>query len=143
MTCRINHRGLEFKTVEDYYSIGDFLISKDHSGGFIPNHYVKINEEITIMDCKEIAKLLQRNNLSHPYFDYYIVPVHDYQISDVCMESYPCKHWVTLPDGTRNMMSGLAIYRMLLQENKEIPDHFEQYANFGNDMLNVLEDYQR
>lgn len=46
-------------------------------------------------------------------------------VDDVCMESYPCEHMVTI-DGIQNIMDGVSIYKLFKTNNLDIPEHFRE-----------------
>lgn len=51
-----------------------------------------------------------------------------YKISNMCMQSYPCKHWIEYEDGKHGMMNGDEIYSMLRKEGV-YDAHFNAYRN--------------
>jgi len=58
-----------------------------------------------------------------------------YEISNMCLESMPCKHYVTNTsvmlandEPCLNLMNGLDIYRLYKSEGLTIPEHFQRYA---------------
>jgi hypothetical protein len=55
--------------------------------------------------------------------------VGDYKISNTCLQSYPCKHYVQLKNGESKVMSGHDIYRMFASEGLHYP-HIDNYAAF-------------
>ena len=55
--------------------------------------------------------------------------VGNYEISDICLESYPCKHIIQFEDGRRQIMSGDDIYRLFQMEGLTDP-HIDKYAEF-------------
>jgi hypothetical protein len=61
-----------------------------------------------------------------------------YKISNLCIETYPCKHSV-LDDKTniRMMMCGDDIYGMLKNEGEYIPNHFMQYKQFYENKMQL------
>jgi hypothetical protein len=52
-----------------------------------------------------------------------------YQISNTCLQTYPCQHTVIFPDGTSRRMWGDKIYTMLREENLS-DSEFDNYAEF-------------
>ena len=149
--------------INDYFRVGEFLISKIVLPGIIPNHFIvhKDGRKET-MDGVSIYRMLRNYNLSHPTIENYsayissthdIKPIVNYDteksklhcvlISDECMESYPCQHCVTFNNNTSKTMDGLEIYLMLMGEGMEIPKHFQEYKNFPafGDDFDLLGDY--
>ena len=50
---------------------------------------------------------------------------------DMCYESYPCKHRVSLDDGeTWFLMDGVQIYNYCRLSGQDIDTHFECYKNW-------------
>jgi hypothetical protein len=52
-----------------------------------------------------------------------------YQISTICLQTYPCQHNVIFPDGTHRLMYGDKIYTMLREDNLS-DSEFDKYAEF-------------
>lgn len=52
-----------------------------------------------------------------------------YEISDMCLESYPCQHYIRLENKTARLMSGADIYCLFKSEGLSDP-HINQYAEF-------------
>jgi len=50
----------------------------------------------------------------------------DVQISTMCKSTYPCGHFVILPDGTEQMMSGDKIYKIIPRKHPAY-NHFKEY----------------
>jgi hypothetical protein len=48
-------------------------------------------------------------------------------VDNMCMESYPCQHFVTHKDGKRTSMSGETIAEHYLNAGLPVPDHFKIY----------------
>lgn len=52
-----------------------------------------------------------------------------YEISDMCLQTFPCQHYVKKNNGSTTRMFGSDIYCMLL--NEEIHDeHFDMYIQY-------------
>ena len=49
-------------------------------------------------------------------------------IDDICIEYYPCKHYVTL-NGEYKCLDGIEICKWCIKNNIEIPEHFQYYKN--------------
>ena len=49
-------------------------------------------------------------------------------IFDRCLQSYPCKHDVTL-NGEEKVLNGREIYKWCIKNNIEVPKHFQCYKN--------------
>lgn len=47
-------------------------------------------------------------------------------VDDLCMQSMPCKHYVSFADGSRALVSAPRIYATLKQQKSAIPAHIEQ-----------------
>jgi hypothetical protein len=52
-----------------------------------------------------------------------------YEISNICLESYPCKHYIKLKNGDTKLMSGDKIYRLFKSEGLSDP-HIDKYAEY-------------
>ena len=52
-----------------------------------------------------------------------------YQVSVVCLQTYPCKHYVHFKNGGSKLMLASDIYRML-QTDGISDKHFDEYAEF-------------
>jgi len=52
-----------------------------------------------------------------------------FQISDLCLQTYPCKHYIIFENGDKAMMSGDKIYT-LLTDNQLSDDHFHCYGEY-------------
>lgn len=52
-----------------------------------------------------------------------------YQISNLCLETYPCKHYMKLNNGDAKLMSGGNIYRLFKSEGLSDP-HIDKYAEW-------------
>ena len=53
-----------------------------------------------------------------------------YEISDICLQSYPCQHYVkNIETGTAQLMFGDNIYSMLKNDGLTYP-HFDCYVEF-------------
>ena len=50
------------------------------------------------------------------------------EIDDVCMESYPCQHGVTV-DGVKKVLGGPEIAKLLVLNGKPVPGHFKEYLS--------------
>ncbi len=55
--------------------------------------------------------------------------VGNYKISNMCLESYPCKHSVCFKNGNTEIISGDVIYRWLKAEGLS-DEHLDQYAKY-------------
>ena len=127
------HVKFEISDDNNYYPIGDMLISKETISEKMSKYVIKFpNNVFKLMSGVEVYNLLKSDALSHPAFNVFSndITKSKYIISDMCKESYPCKHYVTFPDGNKILMSGVKIYEMLAKENLEIPTHFKEYKDF-------------
>ena len=52
-----------------------------------------------------------------------------YKISNICLQTYPCKHYITFENGETEMMSGDEIYRLFKSEGL-YDKHIDSYAEF-------------
>jgi hypothetical protein len=52
-----------------------------------------------------------------------------YEISTICLQSYPCKHYIRFENGETMMMSGAKIYGLLNAEGLS-DKHFDCYAEY-------------
>lgn len=52
-----------------------------------------------------------------------------YEISNACLQSYPCKHLINISYGEQKLMSGDEIYRLFNSEGLSDP-HIDIYADF-------------
>jgi hypothetical protein len=62
-----------------------------------------------------------------------IIVTEDFKYSVMCLESYPCQHYVTIgntEDDSPVLMNGLQIYKYCIDNELDVPDHFKQYADF-------------
>jgi hypothetical protein len=53
----------------------------------------------------------------------------EYEISNRCLQSYPCKHYIKLKNGNTKLMSGDKIYRLFKTEGLSDP-HIDKYAEW-------------
>ena len=92
-------------------------------------HMITIDGVRTMMNGISIYELFKTNNLDIPEHFREYSPKPMIVIDDMCMESYPCKHMITI-DGVRTMMNGVSIYKLLCEHNMNIPKHFSKYSSF-------------
>ena len=52
-----------------------------------------------------------------------------YEVSNLCMQSFPCMHYVKMKNGETRMLSGDDLYCMFRSEGLSDP-HFDKYATF-------------
>ena len=53
----------------------------------------------------------------------------EFYISNLCLETYPCKHYIKLKNGETKLMRGDDIYK-LFHKNGIKDDHFDKYIEF-------------
>lgn len=49
--------------------------------------------------------------------------------SGLCLQSYPCQHYMTIDGVKRGRMNGYAIVRLYQKHNLPVPPHFQGYMN--------------
>ena len=54
----------------------------------------------------------------------------NFSISDMCLESYPCQHWVEI-NGKRYLWGARKIFKYFNDNNMEVPEHFQYVANLN------------
>jgi hypothetical protein len=69
----------------------------------------------------------------------------DVQISIICKSSYPCSHYVILPDGIGKTMSGHDIYKIIPRRHPAY-NHFKTYKYWKckvtvNNILALIDDF--
>lgn len=55
--------------------------------------------------------------------------VGNYEISDLCFETFPCQHFIKLKNGNTELISGDEIYRIFKSEGLSDP-HIDTYAEY-------------
>lgn len=95
-------------------------------------HEVSINGSKKSLYGIEIYNHMVDNKMEIPkHFKHYGIE-NDIEISDECIEAFPCSHRVSITKGknsTTTMMTGIDIYKYLVQHNFDIPEHFEKYKS--------------
>jgi len=49
------------------------------------------------------------------------------EYSNMCFQTYPCKHYIKINGNSVGMMGGRQIKQLFLTNNIEVPDHFSEY----------------
>lgn len=73
-------------------------------------------------------------------YNYSFRKVGKYQMSNMCLQSYPCKHIIKFETGEKTLMSGDKIYRLFKSEGLS-DNHIDVYAEWvrQNDFSNPEE----
>lgn len=54
----------------------------------------------------------------------------DINVSDICLQSYPCQHKVSIKNTTPKLLYGTDIYKLYVENNLLVPEHFKIYKNY-------------
>lgn len=57
------------------------------------------------------------------------IKIGKYEISNICLETYPCKHYIKFENGETELMSGDKIYRLFKSEGLTY-HHIDSYAEW-------------
>ncbi|AYV78677.1 MAG: hypothetical protein Edafosvirus24_3 [Edafosvirus sp.] len=103
-------------------------------------HNVSINSVDMKLNGIEIYKLLKTHNMKIPehfyqyskFLDKKLLTTDDIEISDTCLFSSQCQHYVKIEKGQSKLMNGRDIKKLFTDNNLVVPDHFKNYELLTN-----------